>query len=359
MTQETPSPLLHLSQDHLGHGAEVVLRDLDIRLLPGERIALLGASGAGKSTLLEALRAALQQRDVAAAWCPQRQGLVPQLSVYHNIFMGRLDQHSRLTNLLNLLRPKPAHWQAVATLCEPLGIAGLMERSVEALSGGQRQRVAIARALAVEPDILLLDEPLSALDLKLRHHMRTELRTIQQRVGLTFIYITHDQGEALTMSDRVAVMNKGVIEQVDAPENIYNRPKTSFVASFVGETNAIGGKVAAQTDNLVDLETPLGRLKGVAAGGRTFKEGDNCYLFIRPEQLSLGSGFGNAIETQWVKEEFEGNSRQMFLQSNGVDLRLSRINSGVTPEDLSGGSVPIGFAAEQAIVLPHGDLAGA
>ncbi|WP_348686533.1 ATP-binding cassette domain-containing protein, partial [uncultured Cobetia sp.] len=107
----------------------MVLRDLDIRLLPGERIALLGASGAGKSTLLEALRAALQQRDVAAAWCPQRQGLVPQLSVYHNIFMGRLDQHSRLTNLLNLLRPKPAHWQAVATLCEPLGLAGLMERS--------------------------------------------------------------------------------------------------------------------------------------------------------------------------------------------------------------------------------------
>ena len=204
MTQETPSPLLHLSQDHLGHGAEVVLRDLDIRLLPGERIALLGASGAGKSTLLEALRAALQQRDVAAAWCPQRQGPVPQLSVYHNIFMGRLDQHSRLTNLLNLLRPKPAHWQAVATLCEPLGIAGLMERSVEALSGGQRQRVAIARALYQGHDLFLGDEPVASVD----PHQASQLIQLIHARHVTSVVALHQRELALTHFTRVIGLGK-------------------------------------------------------------------------------------------------------------------------------------------------------
>ncbi|MCO7232111.1 ATP-binding cassette domain-containing protein [Cobetia sp. Dlab-2-AX] len=204
MTQETPSPLLHLSQDHLGHGAEVVLRDLDIRLLPGERIALLGASGAGKSTLLEALRAALQQRDIAAAWCPQRQGLVPQLSVYHNIFMGRLDQHSRLTNLLNLLRPKPAHWQAVAALCEPLGIAGLMERSVEALSGGQRQRVAIARALYQGHDLFLGDEPVASVD----PHQASQLIQLIHARHATSVVALHQRELALTHFTRVIGLGK-------------------------------------------------------------------------------------------------------------------------------------------------------
>ncbi|WP_345947312.1 ATP-binding cassette domain-containing protein [Cobetia amphilecti] len=187
----------------------MVLRDLDIRLLPGERIALLGASGAGKSTLLEALRAALQQRDVAAAWCPQRQGLVPQLSVYHNIFMGRLDQHSRLTNLLNLLRPKPAHWQTVAALCEPLGIAGLMERSVEALSGGQRQRVAIARALYQGHDLFLGDEPVASVD----PHQASQLIQLIHARHATSVVALHQRELALTHFTRVIGLGKQADDQ--------------------------------------------------------------------------------------------------------------------------------------------------
>nr|WP_284726388.1 ATP-binding cassette domain-containing protein [Cobetia amphilecti] len=185
------------------------MRDLDIRLLPGERIALLGASGAGKSTLLEALRAALQQRDVAAAWCPQRQGLVPQLSVYHNIFMGRLDQHSRLTNLLNLLRPKPAHWQTVAALCEPLGIAGLMERSVEALSGGQRQRVAIARALYQGHDLFLGDEPVASVD----PHQASQLIQLIHARHATSVVALHQRELALTHFTRVIGLGKQADDQ--------------------------------------------------------------------------------------------------------------------------------------------------
>ena len=127
-----------------------------------------------------------------------------------------------------------------------IALRGQGKKLVSELSGGQKQRVAIARALAVEPQVLLLDEPLSALDLKLRQHMRNELRDIQQRVGITFIYITHDQGEALTMSDRIAVMNDGVIEQVGDGKTIYDQPATAFVASFVGENNPFPGKVAAR-----------------------------------------------------------------------------------------------------------------
>ncbi|TYC52759.1 ABC transporter ATP-binding protein [Rhodobacterales bacterium] len=332
----------------------------------GEFFSFLGPSGCGKTTLLRCIsgfndptegRVLIGTQDMKGigpnkrptALIFQNLALFPLMSVAENIAfplevrgVGRKDRRKRADELLDMI-----------------ALPGVGDKKVHELSGGQRQRVAIARALAVEPDILLLDEPLSALDLKLRHHMRTELRAIQQRVGLTFIYITHDQGEALTMSDRVAVMNKGVIEQVDHPETIYNRPKTSFVASFVGESNAISGKVATQSGKLVEVETPLGRLKGIAAGGRTYKTGDECYMFIRPEQLVLAENHENAITAQWIKEEFEGNARHMFLEAGDVQLRLSKVNSGQSQETPSGGTVPLGFAAEQAMVLPHGELAGA
>ncbi len=354
--------------DHVSirFGSYTAVDNAHLVIRGGEFFSFLGPSGCGKTTLLRCVsgfsdptegRVLIGKQDMKGigpnkrptALIFQNLALFPLMSVAENIAfplevrgVGKKDRRKKADELLDMI-----------------ALPGVGDKKVHELSGGQRQRVAIARALAVEPDILLLDEPLSALDLKLRHHMRTELRTIQQRVGLTFIYITHDQGEALTMSDRVAVMNRGVIEQVDPPETIYNRPKSSFVASFVGETNAIEGKVAAQSGSSVDLETSFGLLKGVAAGGRSYKTGDECYLFVRPEQLSLGAGQENSIPAKWVKEEFEGNSRQMFLDANGVNLRLSRVNSGGEPDDISGGDIAVGFAPDQAIVLPRGDLAGA
>jgi spermidine/putrescine transport system ATP-binding protein len=354
--------------DHVSirFGSYTAVDNANIVIKGGEFFSFLGPSGCGKTTLLRCISGFSEptegkvliggtdmkgigpnKRPTALIF--QNLALFPLMSVAENIAfplevrgVGRKERRRRADELLDMI-----------------ALPGVGDKKVHELSGGQRQRVAIARALAVEPDILLLDEPLSALDLKLRHHMRTELRAIQQRVGLTFIYITHDQGEALTMSDRVAVMNKGVIEQVDPPEAIYNRPRTAFVASFVGETNAVPGTVVGQSERIVELETALGRLKGVAAGGRTYRSGDACQLFVRPEQLSLDTGLGNALSAAWVKEEFEGNSRQMFLEANGIGLRLSRVNSGKAPDDFSGGTVPVGFAPEQAIVLPEGELAGA
>jgi spermidine/putrescine transport system ATP-binding protein len=332
----------------------------------GEFFSFLGPSGCGKTTMLRCIsgfseptegRVLIGGQDMKGigpnkrptALIFQNLALFPLMSVAENIAfslevrgVGKKERRKRADELLDMI-----------------ALPGVGDKKVHELSGGQRQRVAIARALAVEPDILLLDEPLSALDLKLRHHMRTELRAIQQRVGLTFIYITHDQGEALTMSDRVAVMNAGVIEQVDQPEVIYERPKTPFVASFVGETNAISGKVVTQDTEFVEIDTPVGRLKGRPGGGRQYKSGEECILFIRPEQLNTGDEPGITIGTQLIKEEFEGNSRHLFLEANGVHLRLLRVNQGKAPAETSGGSVAVKFAPEAAIVLPHGELAGA
>jgi spermidine/putrescine transport system ATP-binding protein len=154
-----------------------------------------------------------------------------------------------------------------------VALDGYGDRMPGELSGGQRQRVAIARALAVEPGVLLLDEPLSALDLKLRQHMRAELRSLQKRTGVTFIYITHDQSEALAMSDRVAVMSDGVLQQVAEPRTLYTDPATPFVARFVGESNALPGRIAGVEDGVARIETALGAFRGRAgAGARTGAE---------------------------------------------------------------------------------------
>jgi spermidine/putrescine transport system ATP-binding protein len=274
----------------------------------------------------------------------QNLALFPLLSVAENIAfplevrgVGRKERRKRADELL-----------------EMIALPGLGDKKVHELSGGQRQRVAIARALAAEPDILLLDEPLSALDLKLRQHMRTELRAIQQRVGLTFIYITHDQGEALTMSDQVAVMNAGVIEQVGDQQTIYNRPKTPFVASFVGETNTIPGGVLRQEGGFVTLDTPLGPLTGQAAGGREYRQGDACLLYVRPEQLSIEPApAANVIAAQRINEEFEGSIRTLYLRAEGLDLRLYRMNTPGTGPALPGdAAVTVSFQPEQATVLP-------
>ncbi|WP_417691718.1 ABC transporter ATP-binding protein [Roseibium sp.] len=355
--------------DHVSirFGSFTAVDNAHLTIKGGEFFSFLGPSGCGKTTLLRCVSGftdptegmvtigGKDMRGVGPNKRPtalifQNLALFPLMSVADNIAfplevrgVGKKERRKKADELLDMI-----------------ALPGVGEKKVHELSGGQKQRVAIARALAVEPDILLLDEPLSALDLKLRHHMRTELRAIQQRVGLTFIYITHDQGEALTMSDRIAVMNQGVVEQIGDPEAIYNRPKTAFVASFVGESNSFSGKVSSQSGKEVLLETPVGPLRGIAAGGRTYKPGDECYLFVRPEQMTIANGVqpDNSFTAQALKEEFEGNARHLFLNSQGVDLRLSRINLGAKTDDLSGSVITAGFAANQAIVLPHGPLAG-
>jgi spermidine/putrescine transport system ATP-binding protein len=351
-----------VSLDHvtIRFGAHTAVDNALLTITGGEFFSFLGPSGCGKTTLLRCISGFLEptegrvliggqdMRRVGPNKRPtalifQNLALFPLMSVADNIAfplevkgIGRKDRRRRADELLDLI-----------------ALPGMGDKKVHELSGGQRQRVAIARALAAEPDILLLDEPLSALDLKLRQHMRTELRAIQKRVGLTFIYITHDQGEALTMSDRVAVMSAGVIQQVDAPEAIYNRPKTAFVASFVGETNAVSGTVLSQEGADVVLDTPLGPIPGKAVGGRHYQHGQACTLYLRPEQIALGEEHaGGMFAAQVVKEEFEGPVRTLFLDAAGNALRLSRVNTGLDAPMPGGADVRLSYNPEQAWVLP-------
>ena len=226
-------------------------------------------------------------------------------------------------------------------------------KRVSELSGGQRQRVAIARALAVEPKVLLLDEPLSALDLKLRQRMRNELRAIQKRVGITFIYITHDQGEALTMSDRIAVMNAGVIEQIGEGRAIYDRPATAFVASFVGENNGFEGAVVAVDGETAAVETKFGRLVGRRGAG--VAAGAAALLFVRPEALRIaGPGDAPSLSAELTATAFEGNTTHLFLRGPGggkITVSLGRRDGDAIPEP--GARVDLVYAPRDGLVLPR------
>jgi spermidine/putrescine transport system ATP-binding protein len=225
------------------------------------------------------------------------------------------------------------------------------------LSGGQKQRVAIARALAVQPQVLLLDEPLSALDLKLRQHMRNELRSIQRMVGITFIYITHDQGEALTMSDRIAVMSDGVIQQVSDGKTIYDDPATPFVASFVGENNAFLGTVVQSDASFAVVETKFGRLRGRNPHG--LREGGKAILFVRPESAKLAPGAADTTFSSTVKSvAFEGNMTHVFLDGAGkkdITVTVGRHNGASIPDQ--GKVAALSYDVQLGLVLPEGKMA--
>ncbi len=347
-------------------GEFTAVQDANLKIEDGEFFSFLGPSGCGKTTILRAVSGFLEptlgevriggknmkgigpnKRPTALIF--QNLALFPLMSVADNIAfglevrgVGKAERRKRADELLELIA---------------LGDQG--NKKVSELSGGQKQRVAIARALAVEPDVLLLDEPLSALDLKLRQHMRTELRAIQQRVGITFIYITHDQGEALTMSDRIAVMSQGIIQQVGTGTEVYENSQTAFVASFVGENNPFTGKVAGIDGHYAAIDTAFGRLRGRNVRG--MRVGEPAMLFVRPESLDLANGTAqpdNTIASQVLHSEFEGSFFSVFLRGEGAkDIVMSMPNSGNLPDFREGQEASVAFQADRALVLPVGEVA--
>ncbi len=259
----------------------------------GRFFSILGPSGCGKTTLLRmiagltapdegliAIRGqsmlgiAPNKRPVNLIF--QHLALFPMMDVGENIAFGlRRRGESRDT-----IRRK------VSAILERVDLAGFESKRVEQLSGGQKQRVAIARCLVLDPTVLLLDEPLGALDLKLREQMKVELRKLQAKVGTTFVYITHDQSEALVMSDAVAVMNQGRFEQIDTPHNLYHRPRTPFVARFVGENNAWSGRIRAREGSRAEVVTSEGNVFHTRADPELLP-GTEVNLFLRPEALLI------------------------------------------------------------------------
>ena len=336
----------------------------DLKIEAGEFFSILGPSGCGKTTILRAVSGFVEptggrvliggedQRGIGPNARPtalifQNLALFPLMPVWENVAfgleargMGRRARRDRAQELLNLVAlPEQGY------------------KKPGELSGGQRQRVAIARALAVEPAVLLLDEPLSALDLKLRQHMRSELRAIQQKTGVTFIYITHDQGEALTMSDRIAVMNNGVVEQVGSGDEIYSQPRTAFAASFVGETNMLQGTVKRVSGDMAAVGTSVGRLRGRNPMG--LQPGDPAMVFFRPEVLRVGPA-ENQLTGKLVRRDLEGAFVNLFFDVQGHSMTMHQTNSGV---GVGGNVVPLngeielGYDTADAVVLPASVLA--
>jgi spermidine/putrescine transport system ATP-binding protein len=298
-------------------GKVFAVREVSLTISGGEFFSLLGPSGCGKTTLLRILsgferpdEGTIHVGDQRVDGIPpnrrptamvfQRWALFPHLTVLENICYG-----------LRVKRTPHKTASARANeLIELVGLTGLSDRKPAQLSGGQQQRVALARSLAIEPKVLLLDEPLSSLDLRLRDQMRIELKRLQRELGTTFIYVTHDQGEAMTMSDHVAVMQDGRVLQVGSPQSIYDNPTSAFVASFIGDTNLID----SQAPEAVIADT--GRLAAMADGSR--------YLSIRYERLQIGSNLATDIlfPVKIIDVSFAGPRVRYRVQVEGREIEL-------------------------------------
>ncbi len=323
-------------------GHVVAVEDFTLAVPEGEVLALLGPSGCGKTTVLrivaglerpDAGRVILAGRD-ATDWPPEKRGvglvfqsyaLFPHLSVGANVAYGlrfrRGDRKGRVRELLALV-----------------GLARYERRKPHQLSAGQQQRVALARALAPEPRVLLLDEPLSALDAALRKDLRAELRALLGKLGMTALYVTHDQEEALALADRVAVMREGRLEQVAPPEELYSRPKTPFVASFLGRANLWPGRVVSVDGDRAFVEVAGER---IPAERGECREGDEVFLFFRPEWVEVGEGLFTA---EVESAEYLGDRWE--LRARFCDLPLVLI-TGQDPR--SSGTLPFAIPTARTI----------
>ncbi len=326
----------------------------------GGFLTLVGPSGCGKTTILRLIagfdrpdegeilfdgRSVLQEPPEArrVGMVFQNYALFPHMTVAGNIAYG-----------LRSWRGQERQQRRVKELLELVGLEGLEHRSPGELSAGQRQRAALARALAPEPRLLLLDEPLSALDAKLRERLRLEIRRLQRQLGITTIYVTHDQEEALAISDLVAVMNSGRIEQVGSPKEVYHRPATEFVASFIGRGNLLEGKVSSVNGERVELWLiPSGPKISVRVAAGTVQSGQEVKLLIRPERIRLDGSLENKLRGRLKGIEFLGDSSWAYLDLGGQELRVKLEEAPGPAEGQE--VVELSFASSDCyLILPRG-----
>ena len=316
-------------------GQTVALDAVDLSVNSGELFFLLGPSGCGKTTLLRAVagfaepdagRIFFDDRDIThlaphkrnTGMVFQNYALWPHMTVAKNVAFGLHARH---------IRGRPAD-EKVAAALRLVQMSEYASRKPNQLSGGQQQRVALARALVIEPDCLLLDEPLSNLDAKLRLEMRGEIRRICKTAGITTVYVTHDQKEALSIADRIAVMFEGRIVQIGTPRELYERPGTARVAGFIGETNLIAGDVAGRRGDRLTVALPFGRI-GATAGSDLPPDAARGVCSIRPETVQLAGATEDGFEAEVLERTYLGEVEQMRLAlAGGVRLRATVLNPG-------------------------------
>ena len=345
--------------------------DVSFTVPAGSFFSILGPSGCGKTTIMRMIAGFLEPSSgdikikgrtvlgVAPNKRPvnmvfQHLALFPMMNIAENIGYGLRRQK----------RPKSEIARKVDEALERIGLPGIGQRKVDELSGGQKQRVAIARCMVLEPDVLLLDEPLGALDLKLREHMKLELKTLQAAFDTTFIYITHDQSEALVMSDQIAVMNNGRFEQVGTGQDLYYRPQTSFVAGFIGESNRWVGKVENVNGDHAVIRTPNGLAIHSLCSGSSLSVGDTAEAFVRPESIviSRSSGHMAHCENQMAGTVqdviFNGAASRIILHDGqgGEKIEVTLPQSGDYADLRKGDQVQIDWRGAQAICFSKGSL---
>jgi putative spermidine/putrescine transport system ATP-binding protein len=352
---------LELESVHKEYGPTTVVHDFNLSVARGEFVSFLGPSGCGKTTTLrmvagfetptggairidgkDVTNLRPNQRNVGMVF--QSYALFPNLTVADNIGFG-----------LKVARRSKAERDArVAEMLAMIKLPHLGSRYPYQLSGGQQQRVALARAIAIKPQVLLLDEPLSALDAKIRVSLREEIRALQRDLGITTIYVTHDQEEALSMSDRIVVMNEGRVEQIGAPFEIYNYPRTRFVASFVGTLNILQGRIVNPATGRIAVDgQEITAVRGVVDG----VAGDVRSVALRPEAIVLNGegGARNQIKGTIDEVNFLGAVVRIRVRIAENSISLDTFNSPTAPPPKRGDQVTLSFAPEDVLMLEAGE----
>ena len=366
-TQGEEAPVISLERVGRRFGDVIAVDEISFEIRRGEFFSMLGPSGCGKTTLLRMIAGfedvttgvlRLEGKDVAGVppyrravnTVFQNYALFPHLSVFDNVAFGPRIR-SRQPGEID---------RRVREMLDIVRLGDFASRKPSQLSGGQRQRVALARALVNDPSALLLDEPLSALDLELRRQMQLELKRIQRDVGITFVFVTHDQEEALTMSDRIAVMRSGRLEQVGTPEEIYEAPASAFVARFIGSANLIPVTVEKSANGRATLCLPGGRRGEVPTGGRSFDAGTPALLMIRPERLELAASEPPpellGLPVTCTDMVFQGAMRRCALRDpSGGELIDYLEASRQAPDVVPGAALWVSWQSDAARLLHRDD----
>ncbi len=367
-TRSKGGPVIEIDHVTKRFGDYIAVTDADFSIAPGEFFSMLGPSGCGKTTTLRMIagfetptEGAIRLEGADVSKTPpnkrnvntvfQHYALFPHMTVWDNVAYGprskkfdKAEVRKRVDDLLEIVR-----------------LTDFAERKPAQLSGGQQQRVALARALVNYPSALLLDEPLGALDLKLRHVMQFELKRIQREVGITFIYVTHDQEEALTMSDRIAVMNAGNVEQIGTPTEIYDRPATVFVASFIGQANLWAGRQTGRANReFVEIDV-LGSTLKARAGETTIEPGGHATLMVRPERVrvTMDTPTGDVAGVRATVSDltFQGPVIRLSLAAPDDSTVIAHVGP---EQDLPmlrpGDEVYVSWAPDASLVLPGDDI---